>query len=552
MARGPAVISDNFDSYTDGLLQSVSGGNWRNWHDYMGRQSVASGAVATGATEDIGSVWTGASAGSLSVNQWAAVRLIAFEFENGWGGLLLRASTDYDDNGSNTRDAYELRVHDSNGTGTAVRTTQIVRVLNGAATVLTNIGVEWAPNDILIGEVEGADPVELRIYRDRGGTITLVATATDSDSSRITTYNRVGMCNRRGVTLDDFNAGNLVGLSISEVGNNDVIASDQAGVVITGAGFDVDAVEIRQGTTIVEQDIVDADDESIEFDVVFETTSGEDLKFGAATLAVINADEQEATHSITIVPPSGHLYVDVGTPNTTADNRITAVSDLASGDQLWARGVGGGAAPTGLQLNADATFQFSSGNTPASFDVRAWDASDSTWGDWATQSIVVTGNNVLTRVLTSEILLADAALPYAYRNRMLEGSLDVLDEAVRWMLRYRLLESGVSLTDEHLSQVIGGDILFKVLTSEVSPADELLKALLIARSLDDLILPSDGLLTAMQRFILLTDALSADDSLIGQYVPDSVFDPRPIIGVDPPPIVLGADPPDIVLGGMAI
>lgn len=205
MARGPAVISDNFDSYTDGLLQSVSGGNWRNWHDYMGRQSVASGAVYTGATEDIGSVWTGASAGSLSVNQWAAVRLIAFEWENGWGGLLLRASTDYDDNGSNTRDAYELRVHDSNGTGTAVRSTQIVRVLNGTATVLTNIGVEWAPNDILIGEVEGADPVELRIYRDRGGTITLVATATDSDSSRITTYNRVGMCNRRGVTLDDFN-----------------------------------------------------------------------------------------------------------------------------------------------------------------------------------------------------------------------------------------------------------------------------------------------------------------------------------------------------------
>lgn len=177
-------------------------------------------------------------------------------------------------------------------------------------------------------------------------------------------------------------------ISISEVGNNDVIASDQAGVVITGAGFDVGAVEIRQGTTIVEQDIVDADDESIEFDVVFETTSGEDLKFGAATLAVINTDEEEATRAITIEPPIGQLYVDVSSPAEDEETRITAISDLVAGDQLWARGVGGGAAPTGLQLNADATFQFSVGSTPASFQVRAWDASDSTWGDWATQTIV--------------------------------------------------------------------------------------------------------------------------------------------------------------------
>jgi hypothetical protein len=86
-------------------------------------------------------------------------------------------------------------------------------------------------------------------------------------------------------------------------------------------------------------------------------------------------------------PAAGEQYVDLTSVNPTAAHRITASPDLAVGDQLHARGVGGGPAPAGLSLNPDGTFWFSAGNTPAPFDVRAWDVSDGTWGAWATQSV---------------------------------------------------------------------------------------------------------------------------------------------------------------------
>lgn len=174
--------------------------------------------------------------------------------------------------------------------------------------------------------------------------------------------------------------------SITDVDEDDTITSDQTNVVITGTNFDAATVEIRQGSVEVAQSVDSQTATAIVFDVVFDTASA-DLKYGAATLAVINADDQEDTIGITINPPSGNLYVDVGTPNGEASNRITAVPDIESGDQIEARGAGGGATPAGLTLNADATFSFSSGNTPAAFDVRIWDVNDATWGVWATQAI---------------------------------------------------------------------------------------------------------------------------------------------------------------------
>ena len=114
--------------------------------------------------------------------------------------------------------------------------------------------------------------------------------------------------------------------------------------------------------------------------------TGRDIKFGAAVLRVVTGGQADSL-AVTVNPASGQLYIDVLTPNTTAANRITASADIANGDQIEARGEGGGAAPTGLILKPDATFYFSDGNTPANFDVRVWDTSDQTWGAWATQSI---------------------------------------------------------------------------------------------------------------------------------------------------------------------
>jgi hypothetical protein len=123
-------------------------------------------------------------------------------------------------------------------------------------------------------------------------------------------------------------------------------------------------------------------------------------------------------------------------------------------------------------------------------------------------SIIAGNNTIFTSVLTSQLLLSDELLPYVYRNRLLQSDFSVLDEAILWLVRVRGLDSFVEVTDQNL--------------------------------------------TAMKRFILLTDVLSVDDSLVSLYVPDGVFSPRPVVGVDPPKIVVGSDPPHIVLGGLAI
>lgn len=80
-----------------------------------------------------------------------------------------------------------------------------------------------------------------------------------------------------------------------------------------------------------------------------------------------------------------HVFVELTSINSESDFRITATPDLEIGDHLEARAVGGGAAPDGLTLNADATFEFI--GAAEAFDVRVWDPDDGTWGAWATQEV---------------------------------------------------------------------------------------------------------------------------------------------------------------------
>jgi len=144
---------------------------------------------------------------------------------------------------------------------------------------------------------------------------------------------------------------------------------------------------VIQGAVSVTQTQDTASSTGGTFDVVVEPV-GSQLKFGSGTFKVtITARGASASLPVTIDPLAGHLFVDVGTPDTTSSERITAIPDIASGDQIEARGAGGGATPTGLTINSDATFSFASGDPPTAFDVRIWDSSDATWGAWATQSV---------------------------------------------------------------------------------------------------------------------------------------------------------------------
>lgn len=179
--------------------------------------------------------------------------------------------------------------------------------------------------------------------------------------------------------------------TLTDVDTDETILDGQTGVAATftaGGTTNGDrSFTLRQGSVSCTQTETGTGTSTSATLTIAVDQSGADIKFGSATMRITRgSDSLYGELAVTVNPPTGQLYVNVGTPNTTSADRITAVADIASGDQIQARGVGGGAAPTGLTLNTDATFYFTSGNPPADFDVRVWDAGDSTWGAWATQS----------------------------------------------------------------------------------------------------------------------------------------------------------------------
>ncbi len=179
-------------------------------------------------------------------------------------------------------------------------------------------------------------------------------------------------------------SGGPTGPSITNVDTDDTITSTQTGWNVNGNEFDTATVDIIQGSTTVAQDINSQNATTINCDTVFDAGVGPHLKYGNATLEVTNGDAQSDTIVISIATPTGVSYVDVGTPNTTAANRITAVPDIASGDQLEISSVVGGAI-SDVTVYTDATFDCALSVT--AFTVRCWDAGDSTWGDAGVQTV---------------------------------------------------------------------------------------------------------------------------------------------------------------------
>lgn len=202
--------------------------------------------------------------------------------------------------------------------------------------------------------------------------------------TRTATYNNGGTAGSLVIAVGLNDTGGSV--LITNVDGDNAIRSDQTNVVVTGSGFGASqgsgSVTLRQGTTAVTQTIDSWAATSIQFDTVI-LQAGADIKHGSATLRVTDTSANTGEQAITVNPPTGQLYVDLTSVATSASQRITAFPDLVAGDQLWIRGIGDTAAPTGLVVNADATFYFTAGNNPADFEVRVWDSSDSTWGDWS-------------------------------------------------------------------------------------------------------------------------------------------------------------------------
>lgn len=177
---------------------------------------------------------------------------------------------------------------------------------------------------------------------------------------------------------------NLVALT--DVDTDETITVSQTNVMVAGSGFgDVQGagkVEIIQGATAVEQSIDTWSDTAIQFDVVQGA-----LTTGAAVLRVTSDDEVFGEIAITLTSAVGVLARTLISVRSVASDRITAVGDLIVGDILEARAVGGGAAPAGLAINDDGSFEFAPGSTPTSFECRAYDSEVGAYGAWAVQTI---------------------------------------------------------------------------------------------------------------------------------------------------------------------
>lgn len=166
-------------------------------------------------------------------------------------------------------------------------------------------------------------------------------------------------------------------------------------LTINGSGFEAlganSKIEQIQGAITVElADGAWSDTQIVTTGADVESTT---LKYGTHDIKVTAHSGATVTKSTSAIPATNNDYVNVVSLATSGD-RITAIPDLAALDQLRYQSVlyqGGSPTAYTVTVNADATFSIS-GSAPDgsyTFEVRAWDNDDSTWGTAANQNVTI-------------------------------------------------------------------------------------------------------------------------------------------------------------------
>ena len=186
--------------------------------------------------------------------------------------------------------------------------------------------------------------------------------------------------------------------TITAVNSGNPIADGSTAVPFTGTNFASGmTASIAQGAnTVAQANVVYTDATDGKFDLVMEPPSGPQL---AATDAVYSAGFEvtaggntSTSLPVQLTPPTGVLFKTLLSILPTAPMRFETLPDLAVNDQVWAAGnsTGTAAAPAGLVLNSDGSFEFAPGYTPQDFWVRVYIAANSAYTPWA--EITVTGS----------------------------------------------------------------------------------------------------------------------------------------------------------------
>jgi len=169
------------------------------------------------------------------------------------------------------------------------------------------------------------------------------------------------------------------------------------GVALTITGTAFEAVQGTGGVTQEQGAVIVGLTETAWSDTSITATSAvievTGLKYGSNTIKVTVDAGGNDTTTFVANPVADNSYIDL-TSIATAGDRITAIADLAIGDQiryealLQLEGV-----PTvyTVAVNADATFSVDGSTLDGiyTFNIRAWDTSDQTWGTAADQTVVI-------------------------------------------------------------------------------------------------------------------------------------------------------------------
>lgn len=194
----------------------------------------------------------------------------------------------------------------------------------------------------------------------------------------------------------------VVNTFISSVDSDNSVTATQQNWHVLGVNFGTSGGSVKvidQGGTLnvtLNEDSRVAND--IQCDMSIGTTTG--IRYGTATCRVANSLTGTSDKTITITAPSGVNYVVVGTP--AADNRLTASTDIASGDQIeWSNVQGTGMTIADVTVYADGSFSFTPGVT--SFDFRVHNQTDG-WGSIGTISTAGLLPDILTTVVDGAIV----------------------------------------------------------------------------------------------------------------------------------------------------
>lgn len=285
---------------------------------------------------------------------------------------------------------WTLAVWDGTNDLTLDATNSAATLSTGTADDATAASVSGTTGQLLVGCYNLSDPPGTT-NTDPSGMSAVVSSAFTTSSSRIYSQT-LSSTGATGTKTWDYSNSRDYGamlLLISEAGGGGTpnISSTSSAtpahdslLTITGTNFGASGGSVALGG--ITQIVISWSATSI----VIRVNRGTN-KYGTALNVVVTDSSAVDSNSYaltSILPWSGWDYIDIGTPNTTAANRLTASPDIVSGDQASYTDFGGL-----VEVFNDGTF--SAGTYIAFFKFEIWSSTGGGWGTTADQTLFVSG-----------------------------------------------------------------------------------------------------------------------------------------------------------------